>query len=186
MRAMRQLAVVSTAVSLLALGACASAARPEAMAVSPSAVEPVRPGAPGYQSIRVEAVQGGGDTNPLWLSNVSNAEFKAALESSLQTSGYFKADGPWALTATMVDLQRPMAGFDLSVVSRVRYSVLDRSGAIVFDETVAATGTATMSDSLLAVERLRLANEASIKANITAFLARLRAPAQPGTQGRYQ
>lgn len=178
MSKLRQLAVVSAAVSLLALGACASGARPEAMAVLPSAVEAARPGTPGYQSIRVEAVQGGGDTNPLWLSNVSNAEFKTALESSLQTSGYFKADGPWALTATMVDLQRPMAGFDLSVVSRVRYSVLDRSGTIVFDETVAATGTATMGDSLLAVERLRMANEASIRENIKAFLTRFRTHTQ--------
>lgn len=179
MTAMRRLGAVAAAIGLLALGACASGARPEAMAVLPSTFEAVRPGAPGYQSVRVTAVQGGGETNPLWISNVSNAEFKTALESSLQTSGYFKADGPWGLTATMVDLQRPMAGFSFSVVSRVRYSVLDRSGAVVFDETVAATGTATMGDSIVGVERLRMANEASIRENIQAFLVRFKAHLQP-------
>ena len=162
-------------VGLLGLGACASPARPEAMTLLPSTIEAATPGDFGYQSIRVASVQGGGDTNPMWLSNVSNIEFKKALEGSLAATGYFRADGPYSLTATMIDLQRPMAGLDLSVTSRVRYSVVDQANAVVFDDTVAATGTAKFGDSLLAVERLRLANEASVRENIKAFVERFRA-----------
>lgn len=164
-----------TVVGLLGLGACASAARPEAMTLLPSTVAAASAGDAGYQSIRVTSVQGGGDTNPLWMSNVSNAEFKQALESSLTATGYFNADGPYSLTATMIDLQRPMAGIDMTVTSRVRYSVLDQSNGIVFDDTVAASGTAKFGDSLMAVERLRMANEASIRENIKAFVERFRA-----------
>ena len=43
---------------------------------------------------------------------------------------------------------------------------------------VAATGTASMGQSLLATERLRMANEASIRENIKTFLTRFRARAR--------
>ena len=41
-----------------------------------------------------------------------------------------------------------------------------------------ATGTASMGQSLLATERLRMANEASIRENIKTFLTRFRARAR--------
>jgi hypothetical protein len=68
-----------------------------------------------------------------------------------------------------------MAGIDMSVTSKVRYTVSPvGGGAPVFDGTVAATGTARFGESLLAIERLRKANEASIRANIASFLEQLR------------
>ncbi len=176
-RMIRRSAIVATVLCLLSLGACASAARPEAMAVLPSSITPALPSDTGYRAIRVTAVSGGGETNALWMSNVSNAEFKTALESSLNSASLFngEATAPMSLSASMIDLQRPLAGLDLTVTTRVRYSVTDRSGGIVFDETVAATGTATMGDSLMAVERLRLANEESVRENIKGFIERFRA-----------
>ena len=42
-----------------------------------------------------------------------------------------------------------------------------------FDDTVSATGTATMGEAFAGVERLRLAIEKAAKANIEVFLGRL-------------
>lgn len=179
---MKRLLILAVAgLALSSLGACASAARPEAMAVLPSTITAAMPTERGYNAIRVTEVSGGGETNPMWLSNVSNAEFKTALESSLASANLFNgaASAPMSLTASMIDLQRPMAGFDLTVTSRVRYSVTDTSGGIVFDDTIAASGTAGMGDSLMAVERLRMANEASIRENIKTFLERFRTHVAP-------
>ena len=172
----RRLAAGAAALSLLGLGACASAARPEAMTVLPSSITAAMPADTGYRAIRVTDVSGGGETNAMWLSNVSNTEFKTALEGSLQAANLFngEATAPMSLSASLVDLQRPMAGLDLTVTTRVRYSVTDRAGGIVFDETVAATGTASMGESLMAVERLRLANEKSVRENIKTFIERFR------------
>lgn len=178
-RIAHKLGIAFATLSLFSMGACASAARPEAMTVLPSSITAAMPTDKGYKAIRVQAVNGGGETNPLWLSNVSNAEFKTALEASLNAANLYdgQASAPMSLTASMVDLQRPLAGLDMTVTSRVRYSVVDRAGSIVFDDTVAATGTASMGDSLIAVERIRLANEKSVRANIKAFIERFRVQA---------
>ena len=173
---LRGLAVAMIIVSS-GLGACASGARPEQMVAS-TPIAPTQPGEPGYKQFRVAGAQGGSKTNPLWMSNVSNEEFAAALESSLKATNYLADDPTQATTevsANMVDLKRPMAGLDLSVTSQVRYSATKvNDGALIYDDTVAATGTGKMGDALIAVERLRIANEKSIQANIEAFILRLR------------
>lgn len=161
--------------ALLGLGACASASKPEMMAVS---VAPVPAASKGYQAMRVGAVTGGGETNPLWVSNVSSDDFKTALETSLANAALANPDPGKAnleVTANIIKLDQPLAGLDLSVTSRVRYTVKPAGGGdAVFDDTVAATGTAKFADALVAVERLRLANEASIRANIESFITQLK------------
>ena len=72
------------------------------------------------------------------------------------------------------DWKKPF-GSDMSVTSRVRYSAASsKDGKTVFDDTVAATGTGKFGDALIGVERLRLANEASVRANIESFIQRFR------------
>lgn len=168
-------AVVSA--GLLVLGACATPAAPEHMAATAGVVTPVTTTAPGYHQLRVGHVQGGSETNPLWESNVSNEDFRTALESSLRGVSYLSETPDKAnleVNASMVDLQRPLAGLDMTVTSKVRYTVTATGGGNpVFDETISASGTGHFGDALLGVERLRLANEASIRANIAAFLQRL-------------
>jgi hypothetical protein len=163
--------------ALSALGACASGARPTQMAVSTASLKPIAPGVPGYKELRVAHVGGGGGTNPLWMSNVSSNDFLNALEASLKASNYLADDPEKAkteITAELVDLKRPLAGLDMSVTTRVRYSGKALpAGNQAFDETVAATGTAKLGDAFIGTERLRLANEAAIRANIEAFLQRL-------------
>ena len=80
---------------------------------------------------------------------------------------------PLTVTASLIELKQPFAGLDLSATSQVRYSV-EGGGRTLFDETVGATGTASMGDALIATERLKIANEKSIQENIKEFLRRFR------------
>ena len=58
--------------------------------------------------------------------------------------------------------------------STVRYALNRRSDRKqVWEETVSADYTATVGDAFLAVERLRLANEGSIRENLKALIERL-------------
>lgn len=175
MRAMKGAAVCA---ALLSLAACATASLPSQMVATPGDIAPAASGEAAYQRLRVGQVTGGSETNPLWMSNVSNADFRSALESSLRIVNYLSDDPSKAgleITASIVDLQRPIAGLDMSVTSKIRYTAKPvGGGAAVYDDTVAATGTAKFGEALLGVERLRKANEASISANITEFIKRLR------------
>lgn len=148
------------------------------MAVAPTPSLIASQGDLGHRSVTSVIVSGGSETNPLWTAQVSNNDLKTALESSLGAAGYLGADGPpMVVTANMVELNQPLAGFDMSVTSRIQYSVTS-AGRVVFNDTVSATGTATLSDAFAGVERLRLANEKSIQENIKQFITRFRANAR--------
>lgn len=182
--ARRAPAWLAAALAAASLSACAGAARPDNMTVTTLAASPVAQTAPGYKAFRVAHVDGGGKTNPLWMSSVSSEDFQKALENSLRAVGLLADDPTNAkteITANLQDLQRPMAGIDMTVTSKVHYSAKSTSDQkVVFDDVVAASGTAKFGDAFVGVERLRLANEASIKENITAFIDRLRKSLQAG------
>lgn len=178
MRTKSLLRAMAAAALILASGnlaACASAARGDQMVAT--SITAAQPGDPGYKAFRVAKVQGGKDTNPLLASQVANTDFNTALESSLKAANYLADDPASAkdeITANLMDLKQPLAGLDLSVTSKVRYTATKvDDGAVIYDDTVAATGVGKLGDAIIAVERLRLANEAAIKANIESFLERL-------------
>jgi hypothetical protein len=133
---------------------------------------------PAYKAFRVTHVDGGGKTNPLWESNVSSEDFQKALESSLRGMNMLADDPAKAkdeINASLQDLKRPIAGLDLTVESKVRYSAKSTADQkVIFDEVVSASGTGHFGDSLIAVQRLQIANEASMRENIKAFIERLR------------
>ncbi|HEX8469807.1 MAG TPA: hypothetical protein VF633_01730 [Brevundimonas sp.] len=174
---LRKLAIAGALASVMGLAACATPSNPGNMTLPASAGLTATAGDLGYHSVTKVDVSGGKETNPLWTAQVSSEAFKKALEDSLALAGYMGTDGPpMQVQANLVNLRQPFAGFDLSVTSEVRYTVT-RDGRSVFDETVSATGTASMGESFMAVERLRMANEKSIQENIKAFLTRFRARA---------
>jgi hypothetical protein len=170
-------------IAAVTLGACAAGARPEqiAAAAAPTSFDA------NHQlrsAVTMEHVQGGSETNPLWMSNISDEQFQAGLEASLRNAGLLASSPDLAryrLSASLQELNRPLAGFDMSVTMSVRYTLTPvDGGAPVYDEVVRATGVGRMSDAFVGVERLRIANEAAARENITEFLRRLeaRVPAQ--------
>lgn len=157
----------------LTLNACAGGARSDLMAVSPPSDFALSKNSKYYNAIALADVTGGKETNPLWMSKVDNAAFQGALAQSLENYGVLdtNSNARYTLETELIALEQPFMGFSFEVVSAVDYKLNQTSNkSVVFDKTVTESGKATMGDSVLGVERLRIANEYSIKNNIQAFV----------------
>ena len=131
---------------------------------------------PLQNKLAIKDVTGGTETNPMWVSKVSSSDFEKALEASLKSTGLLadRQAGDFVLTADLMKLEQPFVGLDMTVTSSVRYMVIERSsGKTVFDSTVTTPYTARFSDALIALERLKLANEGAIRTNIGELLSQL-------------
>lgn len=161
------------ALAALGLAACATGAKPGAMAAAVSETTLIDDSSPLRSAFSVGTVSGGKDTSPLWKSNVSSEDFAEALRQSLAANTLLaEADGKYRIDATLVQVKQPaLGGFNMKVTSTIAYKVTDvASSAVVFDDEVVNEYVAKMGDAMLGFERLRLANEGSIKGNITKFL----------------
>lgn len=160
------------------LGACASAARPEMMTASAASIPAAAASDPTYKAVTVGSVSGGGETNPMWMSGVSANDFRTALESSLRGTNHLadaSGGARYSVAAQLLNVDRPMMGLDMTTTTSVNYKVTSAAdSSVVFDQSIQAQGTAKMGQALLGAERLRLANEASIRANIEAFIKAFR------------
>ena len=175
---MRSFKLIITTVLISFLFGCASPARVDKMVSTDAAVTANEPISKSLrQSIIVTSVSGGEETNPLWTSEIGNEEFKEALIESLKNAGLYNdinSNGKYELIATLIEIQQPLFGLDLSVVTKARYRLVDKkTREPLLDEEIISSFTATVSDSFLGVERLRLANEGSARANITQLIDKL-------------
>lgn len=159
------------AASLLALACVGACAAPP---VRPSAMVPdlagLAPGpAPAYrQSITAAPVAGGPGASPLWTAGIDTAQFQAALAHTLQEAGLGGGQGSrFRLDATLVKLERPFAGYGMTVEAVVAYRLTDTAtGAVVYDAALATPATATMDDAIDNNARLVIANERAVQANL--------------------
>ena len=177
-----RLRVVVGLIALTGLAACSSGARDAAMTVPVAPNQIISDTSPLKNAITVGDVTGGSETNPILASKVSNGSFKSALESSL-TLSVLKGgpDAPYKLNANLVSLDQPTMGFNMTVTSVVKYTLLAKDKpAPVMEETVVTPYTANFSDAFVGVERLRLANEGSMRENIREIISRIFAASKPG------
>lgn len=160
---------------LLLLGACASGATPGAMTAPLSEQTMLSQGSRLRQALAVGGVSGGRETNPLWTSQVSDADFATALRQSLATHAMLSVNSQlFQVEARMLALDQPLIGLDMTVRSRVHYRVTQvATGAVVFEREIDVAHTQSFSSAFLAIERLRLANEGSVRENIRRFIAAL-------------
>jgi hypothetical protein len=167
--------VVASFTAALCLEGCAMPARSTAMALNPSPALAITAHDTDYRRLAVTSVEGGHRTTALGSSNVTNEDLRSALEHSLRATGYLADDSAAAgidLSASIVRLDRPRFSYTTTVTSVVRYRTVAReTGATLLDTTVEAKGS---SDAFLGIKRFRLAEEASIRANIACFLKVLR------------
>ena len=166
---------------LVWLSGCAQPTDPKNMVAAPPPANAADFPAPLHHAMCARNVTGGEETNPLWISKVNNQDFHTALAASLDAAGLA---GPptgctYPIDANLLGLSQPSAGFDMEVTSHVNYKVYDAAGQPVLLETINAPYTATVSDAFVGVERLKLANEGSIRASISQFLDKLRAAKLP-------
>lgn len=165
--------LVVTFALLVWFSGCASPADPAAMVPQTANIGKCHP-----HSVAV-AVSGGHGTNPLWTSQVSNEDFKKALESSLTKHRVFSSvvqagGGEYRLDVTLVRLDQPFAGLDLKVTAEVTWKLTDaRSGRVVWQDTTTSAYTATFGDAVVAFVRLKLANEGAIRESIKTGIERV-------------
>jgi hypothetical protein len=124
-------------------------------------------------AVAVRTVSGGQVMNVLTVPGVADGPFKAALEKSLAAGGYLARSGTakYVIDVEIRNLDRPLIGLDMDVVSSVTYKV---SGAASATYPIKAKGTATFSDSPIGADRVRIANERAMRQNIKSFLLALR------------
>lgn len=158
------------AVTLLAaavmLGGCASPASREGMTVQEVRLVRHHPHSVGV------GVQGGSETGALDSPNIDNAEFKAALESSIKAAKLFAAvvqgqGGDYELNVVITRIDKPLFGGSFTVEMDAGWSLVkaaDRS--VVMRKAIRSTYTATMGDAFVGVTRLRLAVEGAARDNI--------------------
>jgi hypothetical protein len=164
---------------LVGLNACASSADPHAMALSTPATPDAKPFPPPLMhAMCVRSVTGGEETNPMWVSKVDNNGFKSALVTSLDSASLLSAADattcPFPIDVNLLGLSQPSMGFDMTVTSHVNYKVFDAGGSPFLLATIDAPYTAKMSEAFAGVERLKKANEGSIRTSIQQFFDKLR------------
>lgn len=151
------------ACTTLLLSACAAGARPEAM--TPAISLPAS--CPAYSgSIAIGETTGGQETNPLGSPKISNADFSAALASSLGALG-LTGGTRYRLNAEITDLDQPTFSHNTTVGLTVRYVLTDSAtSASAFDRSITSSFTVKHSVSSQGSKRAHLANEGAARANI--------------------
>lgn len=160
-------------VVLATLAGCSAATRPADLAV---ATTPVASSSPLAGQVRLVRLAGNQADDPLWTPELDSTGFVTALAHSLADAGYLAPDPDKAtvvVTATVERLDQPLKGINYEVTSKVRYTV--SANGEIRDIPIVATGSASLVDHVVAAERLRIASERAVKANIRAFLDRLAA-----------
>jgi hypothetical protein len=155
------------------LAGCASTARSDHMAVTATPqqrmlITPLR------NNVAVLEVSGGQVTDKLWASKVGTREFAGALALSLEDAKLLAAapaNARYTLSARLERLEQPLTGLDLTVTATVSYSLVEKSsGAEVLRRTHTLPYTAAFGDTLGSIDRVRVASEGALKANIAAVV----------------
>lgn len=163
------------------LTGCVSGAKVDRMVVGIPGGEPVGGSAVANeklrQSVSVGGVEGGRETYRLWVSQISNENFKEALSKSLKNSG-IESENPdqarYVLSASIRKVDQPWFGFDMTVDTVISYILTEKSSSkVLLNQEIAASHTADFTEALYGPSRLRLANEGSAKQNIAKLLSSL-------------
>ncbi|AMN41903.1 hypothetical protein RHPLAN_34710 [Rhodoplanes sp. Z2-YC6860] len=130
---------------------------------------------PKYRNaVAVRTVNGGQPMNVLTVPGVPNEPFKAALEGSLQAKGYLASGGAarYQVDADIQDLEQPLIGLTYDVTASVTYRVSGPGVNATYP--ISTKASATLSDSPIGADRMRIANERAMQQNIRQFLLALK------------
>jgi hypothetical protein len=170
---LKKLLLIIFVIVSIQLSGCATNAAPERMTASPPVNQKLQNKSLA-NNITLRTVSGGHETNPLLTSQVDDEGFKQAIIASLKNSRLYGGDAKYALDVNLLKLKQPFLGFDLTVTCQAHYLLQDEtSNQIIFDKDLTTSYTATVSDAFVAIERLKMANEGAVRANIAEFIKQL-------------
>jgi len=154
------------AFSLACAGACSPPATYSAMvAGAPMGQAP----APVYRNgTSVGSVALARDVGTPWTSSVAPDQVQQALVQTLAVAGLGQpANGRFRLDGRLLTLSRPYAGFAMTVTAAIAWRLTDTTnGAVVYDRTLQGLGTATLDDAVDNNNRLRIADQRAVRANL--------------------
>jgi hypothetical protein len=170
----RSLFFVLLGLTGLFLGGCASPAQSSAMV--PTSLAPV-----GQHAASVDLnVTGGSATSAASASQISDADFSAALAESIRKSGLFAAvtgtgqRGDYHLEVAIVRLQRPLVGFSMTATIETNWTLTRQTDrAVIWRKAITSSHTARTGEAFAGVTRLRLATEGAARENIRDAIAQL-------------
>lgn len=172
MRTFTMFKFIAIALLIFLLNACAAGPRQEAMIAEVSANAVISESSPLWKSTGIGDITGSAKTNRLWKSKIPKQVFENALRQSLNLHAILsEGSGKYKISAMLKELRQPFIGIELAVTARVKYKVtrtLDK--VIVFEREITVTNTTNLDDSYVFSNRLKLANEGAIKANIKKFI----------------
>ncbi|MFN3860005.1 MAG: hypothetical protein ACK4R2_00880 [Roseateles sp.] len=176
---MSRLAPFCTALLALSLAGCGTPSRPLPMVVTPEDALQLRSWLPDAlrAQVAVAPVQGGAETGRWWGSLVSAGVLQHALEESLRAVG-MRPTAPepaprFELQAHLVLLEQPtVPPLGVTVGVAVLYTLTDKaSGRVVYQRRIYNQEEAGLGDAILSPpERVRIANERAVRANIVLLL----------------
>lgn len=167
--------LASVAGIVVLLTACASPARKEALVVDDASFGVNHP-----YSVNV-TTSGGGATEDIGYTNISNEDLAAAIEESITNSGLFSKivssdTADYRLNVALVSMSKPMFGFTFKIDMEMAWSLIDKAtGEAVMRESIVSTHTATVGDAAVAVTRIKLAIEGAAQKNISLGLRKIAA-----------
>lgn len=166
MKARNILGAACAVLVVVGLTGCASSANKEAMVASNVQI--------AKKHDRTVAVRtgGGSDTGAMDSSNISDPDFKAAIESSIIETKVFKSvvqgkDSDYDLAVSIIKLEKPAFGLTFTVNMEATWVLVKQSDkSVAMKKSIQSSSTATFGDSAVAITRLRLAVEGAAKQNI--------------------
>ena len=161
-------------IAALALASCASAAQVSAMVAVPSSQ--LDANSQLRSAVSLGDILGGQGTRGLRASEVSSVAFEEALGQSLAAQEILAQDeARYRLDAQIEGIVHPLFGYTMTVTTMVHYTLTEiATSNVVFQQEISESDTAALAVAFSGEDRLRIALEGSIKANITSFIELLR------------
>jgi hypothetical protein len=139
---------------LLMLGGCASIA-PEQITPRDLLLDQIE----GKSNVRVS-----GSNEQI----IKNEDLKLAVESAILSSQLFSGMGRnLNVNVSVLSIKNPMFGMDLTAEARVRWQIFNAdSKEEIFNSVFSSSHTSTVGDHVVAVQRLKMANQEALRKNI--------------------
>ena len=172
-RAARLGAVAALGGLALTLAACSAPTRPTAIVAPATKTTLVDPHSPIYKSIVIGGVTGGERTTLISNSKVSDESFREALTTSLRLNALLsdQTDDDYIVFAEIQKVEQPVLQINFTTHASVSYRVVaTKGGAELYAQTVDSSSEATLGDTIIRQERIRIATEGAMRENIGIFL----------------
>lgn len=165
-------AAVALFFGVLIAPGCASAARAEEMVPTEFEVTD------RHDKSVVVSADGGKSTSGWGQSEIGSEEFARAVVTALERSMVFKSavqgqEADYRLQVVLGEVGATKSDPEFTAQVTATWTLTDRAGTKLFDETIAAEGSATIGDAFVGIKRLQIMKERAARANIRLGIERL-------------